>query len=98
MKTSDVCAEYPPHGGSGGYKLVGGARRARRSEEALSWIGALDGGCVSAARLDVVDLSKLDLRSYAGAEHADAAWARPSHPSRRLGPRKAAVRTIWSER
>ena len=36
----------------------------------------------------VVDVSKLDLRSYAGDEHADAAWVRPSHPSRRLGPRK----------
>ena len=58
-------------------------------------LGALDGGCVSAARLVVVDLSKLDLRSYAGSEHADAAWVRPASPSRRLGPRKVAVVLIW---
>ena len=58
-------------------------------------LGALDGGCVSAARLVVVDLSKLDLRSYAGAEHADAAWVRPASPSGRLGPRKVAAVLIW---
>ena len=58
-------------------------------------LGALDGGCVSAARLVAVDLSKLDLRSYAGAEHADAAWVRPTHLSRRLGPRKVTAVLIW---
>ena len=43
----------------------------------------------------VVDLSKLDLRSYAGAEHADAAWVRPTPTDSGLGPHNVAKVLIW---
>ena len=46
----------------------------------------------------VVDVSKLDLRSYAGAERANTTRVKPLRPAGRLGPRKAAIRTTWSER
>ena len=58
-------------------------------------LGVLEGRCVSEARLAAVDLSKLDLRSYAGAEHADAAWVRPTPTFSGLGPHNVAKVLIW---
>ena len=47
------------------------------------------------ATVVAVDLSKLDLRSYAGAEHADAAWVRPTSTFSGLGPHNVAKVLIW---
>ena len=61
-------------------------------------LGAPEGSCVGAARLVPVDSEQRDSAPDAGSEPADATRVSPASPSGRLGRRKAAVRTIWSER
>ena len=96
VKPDDVRAERAPHAGTvptSPQEALG--VRVAASERRL---GALEGRCVSAARLVAVDSEQRDFAPYAGSEPADATRVSPTCPSGRLGPRKAAVRTTRSER